>query len=107
MEYVIKIDDNLISSVGTDFVESVMFEKELEALMLLRKQADYGSKNISACPVGPMNGVIVRLFDKISRLTNLSKNDRLPENEKLYDTTQDIANYGTIGSLLLKNKWPE
>jgi hypothetical protein len=92
---------------GEQFVRSVLLEKQKEALTLISKQADYGPKNISACPIGPIPGVIVRLFDKISRLSNLTKVGGDPKHESLYDTTHDIANYGTIGSLVINGEWPE
>lgn len=92
---------------GKKFVLAVLEEKKREALTLISKQADYGPKNISACPIGPIPGVIVRLFDKISRLSNLTKNGGDPKHESLYDTTHDIANYGTIGSLVINGEWPE
>jgi len=92
---------------GEKFVLSVLLEKQKEALTLISKQADYGPKNISACPIGPIPGIIVRLFDKISRLSNLTKVGGSAKHESLYDTTHDIANYGTIGSLVLSGRWPE
>lgn len=92
---------------GEEFVFAVLEEKKREALTLISKQADYGPKNISACPIGPIPGVIVRLFDKISRLSNLTKVGEDPKHESLYDTTHDIANYGTIGSLVINGEWPE
>jgi hypothetical protein len=92
---------------GEQFVRAVLLEKQKEALTLISKQADYGPKNISACPIGPIPGVIVRLFDKISRLSNLTKVGGDPKHESLYDTTHDVANYGTIGSLVINGQWPE
>lgn len=92
---------------GEAFVRAVLQEKQREALTLISKQADYGPKNISACPIGPIPGVIVRLFDKISRLSNLTKVGGDPKHESLYDTTHDVANYGTIGSLVINGEWPE
>lgn len=92
---------------GKEFVMAVLEEKRREALTLISKQADYGPKNISACPIGPIPGVIVRLFDKISRLSNLTKVGGDPKHESLYDTTHDVANYGTIGSLVINGQWPE
>jgi len=92
---------------GEAFVLAVLQEKQREALTLISKQADYGPKNISACPIGPIPGVIVRLFDKIARLSNLTKSGGNPEHESLYDTTHDVANYGTIGSLVINGQWPE
>ena len=74
--------------------------------VLVKKQIDYGPKNISNVPGGPMIGLAVRLHDKISRLANLLENDIDPNNESIEDTFLDIANYGMIGLMITKEKWP-
>ena len=104
--FTIAVPDELISDVGHDFVEHVIAHKTYELLVLLKKQADYGPDNIARCPIGPINGLIVRLFDKISRLAHLSGSGREPEHETLADTGLDIANYGTIVSMVLTAHWP-
>jgi hypothetical protein len=79
-----------------------------EALeVLIKKQIDYGPKNISNAPGGPMMGLAVRLHDKISRLANLLENNIEPNNESIEDTFLDIANYGMIGLMITQNKWPK
>ena len=71
--------------------------------LLDRKQQDYGSKNIS---LSGEIGVQVRLQDKVCRLKNLlEKNSSAPQNESIYDTYQDIANYGIIGDMLKRGEW--
>jgi hypothetical protein len=107
MKITFDVPDHLVKNVGEDFVKYASEEKKLELLTLISKQSDYGSKNISACPVGPVTGIIVRLFDKLSRLSNLTNNFSGAEHESVYDTTHDIANYGTIGSMVVKGVWPE
>lgn len=102
----ISVPDELISAVGHDFVENVLAYKSNELIVLLKKQADYGPDNIARCPIGPLNGLIVRLFDKVSRLTHLSSSGRNPEHETLADTGLDIANYGTIVSMVITGHWP-
>ena len=53
-----------------------------------------------------LQGIQIRLNDKINRLKNLLKNDKsYVEDESLEDTFIDIANYGIIGILLGKGKW--
>lgn len=75
----------------------------LENVALLdRKQRDYSSSNISE--FGEY-GVMVRQFDKISRLKNLLRNVAEPNNESIEDTWLDIANYGLIGQLLRRGIW--
>lgn len=43
---------------------------ELETL-LLSKHKDYGPRNISDSPGGPVNGLRVRMHDKLARINNL------------------------------------
>lgn len=83
-----------------------MLTLELERLMI-RKQLDYGPKNISDSPGGAMNGLIVRMNDKMQRLINLHYSDSEPSNESVEDTFMDIANYGIIGLMLLRGRWPK
>ena len=74
---------------------------------LVKKQSDYGPNNIRNAPGGPLNGLQVRLYDKMSRLINLIQSGAKPENESLRDTFVDIANYGVIGVMILDNTFPE
>ena len=72
--------------------------------LLDSKQKDYGPGNISRFGV---KGLSVRLYDKVERLANLLMDkEEPPENESLEDTFKDIANYGLIGLMLLRDKWP-
>jgi len=73
--------------------------------VLLKKHDDYGPSNIADAPGGPINGLAVRLHDKVARLSNLAKTGNDPKNESIYDTFLDIANYGLIGMLVLQGKW--
>jgi hypothetical protein len=75
--------------------------------ILIKKQNDYGPNNIRNAPGGPLNGLQVRLYDKMSRLINLIESGAKPENESLRDTFVDIANYGVIGVMILDNTFPE
>jgi len=64
-----------------------------------RKNKDYGD---SFALYGPV-GVIVRLGDKIQRLSSVSKNGiSFVETEKLEDTLFDLANYAKMAIMLLK-----
>ena len=75
------------------------------AELLLKKHRDYGPKNISESPGGPLNGLRVRMHDKLARINNLIDNDRTPENESLEDSIKDMANYAIIGLLVLRGQW--
>ena len=73
--------------------------------ILISKHQDYGSSNIADAPGGALNGLAVRLHDKVARLANLTVNNKSPKHESVYDTFIDIINYGIIGILVLENKW--
>lgn len=75
--------------------------------VLLNKQEDYGPLNISRAPGGPLNGLRVRIFDKISRINNLIDTGANPNNESLYDSFLDLANYSIIAMMVLEDTWPE
>jgi len=75
--------------------------------VLVKKQSDYGPKNISQSPGGPLNGLRVRMHDKLSRINHLIDSGATPENESLRDSFLDLANYSTIAMMVLDGKWPE
>jgi hypothetical protein len=78
---------------------------ELKVTMI-RKHQDYGPYNIAHAPGGAMNGLIIRMHDKLERLQNLyyRKGDT-PNYETLEDTLQDLANYAIIGLLVQRGQW--
>ena len=73
--------------------------------LLVQKHEDYGPANISDAPGGPLNGLSVRLHDKVARLNNLLSNNKAPKNEAIEDTFIDILNYAIIALLVLDDKW--
>ncbi|HET6917256.1 MAG TPA: hypothetical protein VFH56_14275 [Acidimicrobiales bacterium] len=73
---------------------------------MLKKQADYGPNNIARAPGGPINGLRVRMFDKLSRISNLHESGAAAENEPLRDSFLDLACYGLIGLMVLDGTWP-
>jgi len=72
---------------------------QTEALELFtRKNKDYGDAFANYGPIG----VIVRLGDKIQRLTSITKNSiTLVEDESLRDTLMDLHNYAAMALMLL------
>jgi len=80
--------------------------KELSTL-LLSKHRDYGPKNISLAPGGPLNGLRVRMHDKLARINNLIESGVAPDHESLEDSFKDMANYSIIGLLVLRGQWEE
>lgn len=89
--------------VFEDHVDEVF--AELEAL-LLSKHADYGPTNIALAPGGALNGLRVRIHDKVARINHLLDNDRDPRHEALEDSFRDLANYAAIAILVLRKQWP-
>jgi hypothetical protein len=79
---------------------------ELEEL-LLSKHKDYGPRNIADAPGGAINGLRVRMHDKLARINNLydSVRDMAPEHESFEDSFKDMANYAVIGLLVLRGDW--
>ena len=75
--------------------------------MLVKKQIDYGPKNISQSPGGPLNGLRVRMWDKLARINNLIDSGATPQNESLRDSFLDLANYGMIAMMVLDGNWPD
>jgi hypothetical protein len=91
---------------STSYFESDVREvmRELGDL-LISKHRDYGPKNISQSPGGPLNGLRVRMHDKTARINNLVDKGLTAENEPLEDSFKDLANYGVIALLVLRGKW--
>lgn len=77
---------------------------ELAAIMV-RKHQDYGPMNIAGAPGGPMNGLRVRMYDKLARLNNLVDTGDTPNYESIEDTFLDLANYAIIGLLVQRGQW--
>ena len=74
--------------------------------ILLRKQEDYGPLNISLAPGGALNGLRVRMYDKLARFSHLyEKGGDTPNYESLQDTFIDLANYAIIGILVQNGQW--
>jgi hypothetical protein len=84
---------------------SATYNRALE--VLLSKHRDYGPKNISESPGGPLNGLRVRMWDKLARINNLVDSGAQPENESLRDSFLDLLNYSAIALLVLDGDWPE
>ena len=83
---------------------SPYYEGALE--ILVKKQNDYGPKNIALAPGGPLNGLRVRMHDKMSRINHLIDSGVTPENESLRDSFLDMLNYSAIAMMVLDKDWP-
>lgn len=89
----------------TDFDDEVRIVFDELMSLLLKKHKDYGPKNIADAPGGAVNGLRVRMHDKIARINNLIDNGKTPEYESLEDSFKDLANYSIIALLVLRGKW--
>jgi hypothetical protein len=74
--------------------------------VLVKKQMDYGPFNIARSPGGPLNGLRVRMHDKLARINHLIDSGATPENESLRDSFLDLANYSIIAMMVIDEKWP-
>jgi len=92
-------------SLDADFIKAVGITYDEAERLLLKKHKDYGPKNISGSPGGALNGLRVRIHDKLARINHLYDSGATPENESLRDSFIDMANYAIIALLVLDDKW--
>lgn len=85
------------------------FEEAVDSVLadlrqvMISKQRDYGSGNISE--FGEL-GVLIRATDKQKRLKNLLyDNPGQARNESLEDTWVDVSNYGIIALMVRRGIW--
>lgn len=87
------------------FREKVLEYSKLNAELLVSKHRDYGPKNISNSPGGPLNGLRVRMHDKLARINHLVDSGFDPQHESLRDSFIDLANYSLIALMVLDDEW--
>lgn len=90
----------------TDFEQAVWDTLTELGELLLSKHRDYGPKNISDSPGGPLNGLRVRMHDKTARINHLIDSGATPENESLRDSFLDLLNYSAIALMVIDGNWP-
>jgi len=95
------------SKVDDEFITDVWRILDAAGNLLIKKHHDYGPKNISLSPGGPLNGLRVRMWDKIARINNLLDSGVKPSNESLRDSFIDLLNYSAIAMMVLDGTWPE
>ena len=93
--------------VNAAFIADVWRIMDQAGNLLVRKHHDYGPKNIAHSPGGPLNGLRVRMWDKIARINNLVDSNVSPSNESLRDSFLDLLNYSAIAMMVLDGVWPE
>lgn len=71
---------------------------------LIRKQKDYGPTNIAKFGI---TGLVIRMYDKIGRLTNLTNSGNKPsvQNEPLLDSALDLLGYSSIAIMWLDDEF--
>lgn len=78
-----------------------------------RKNADYAGfgnpfKNFEICETlgitSVESGILVRVTDKLSRISTLLKQDAQVKDEAITDTLSDLANYAMILRIYIENK---
>ena len=95
------------SKVDDEFITNVWRVLDSAGNLLIRKHHDYGPKNVAHSPGGPLNGLRVRMWDKVARINNLVDSKVNPSNESLRDSFIDLLNYSAIAIMVLDKTWPE
>ena len=98
---------NTYKSVDDEFIRDVWSILDTAGNLLIRKHHDYGPKNIAHSPGGALNGLRVRMHDKMARLNHLLDSNLSPAHESLRDTLVDLLNYSAIAMMVLDKTWPE
>lgn len=91
---------SILSSKKIDSNFDVNKYQKLINTTVVKKQRDYGPENIAKFG---MNGLVIRIHDKVARLENLVAKDKTPTNESVQDTLLDIIGYSVI-ALMWINK---
>lgn len=104
-------DNNLSADarkkINDEFIQDVWRILDTAGNLLISKHHDYGPKNIALSPGGPLNGLRVRMWDKVARINNLVDSEVSPSNESLRDSFLDLLNYSAIAMMVLDKTWPE
>ena len=101
------VPTNTGTKIDDEFIRDVWSILDSAGNLLIRKHSDYGPKNIAHSPGGPLNGLRVRMWDKVARINNLLDSRVSPSNESLRDSFIDLLNYSAIAIMVLDKKWPE
>lgn len=101
-----EVVDMIRKGTNADFEDAVQQKFQQAKSVLLTKHKDYGPKNIALAPGGAINGLRVRMHDKMARINHLVESGVDPQNESLKDSFLDLANYAIIAMLVLDGEWP-
>ena len=97
-------------NLGNAFIRGKATETTEELIPYLRtmlatfdaKQKDYGSGNIAKFG---LDGVLIRMSDKIERLIHLRSQKTSPANEAIKDSYLDLSVYGIIAMMCWDGVW--
>lgn len=72
-----------------------------------KKNSDYSSGELDPISATGLNGIVIRLVDKVSRLNSLvlHNKDQKVMDESVRDTLRDITNYSIYGCMLIDGTW--
>ncbi len=81
-------------------------------IIIKKKNLDYATSNEAFLnfktsemfDISVETGIIVRMCDKLSRISNLINKKADVKNESILDTLQDLANYATILKIYLEHE---
>ena len=96
--YYSQTDSN--KEINAEFISNVWRVLDTAGNLLIRKHKDYG-------PNGALNGLRVRMHDKVARINHLIDSEVSPSNESLRDSFLDLLNYSAIAMMVLDKTWPE
>ena len=91
----------------SEFEQNLQNVADVNVRLLLSKHRDYGPLNISNSPGGALNGLRVRMHDKLARINHLIDSGADPEHESLIDSFIDLGNYALIAQLVIRGEWPK
>lgn len=75
--------------------------KELQDIFV-KKNTDYGNSFEESLDKHNLIAAIVRMEDKMSRLSTLSKQEALVADESIIDTLKDLSNYALMSAVWLE-----
>lgn len=101
------LQTNPNKEIDQQFISNMWSVFDTAGTLLLRKHSDYGPLNVAHSPGGALNGLRVRMWDKIARINNLLDNGVNPSNESLRDSFLDLMNYCAIAQMVIDKTWPE
>lgn len=85
-----------------EFIHKKLLDEMHE--LYIKKNRDYGSSVTDTYEKFGLTSFLVRLSDKLNRVTNLTLNtkDNLVKDEKIQDTLMDLANYSILALIELE-----